>query len=111
MARSDPAANLADSAPVFAALANKTRLRLVVRLSEGGRVSTVHLTRGTGVSRQAVTKHLKALAKAGLVRSERSGRERLWDLRTEQLARVGRELEQISKQWDEALARLQKLVE
>jgi DNA-binding transcriptional ArsR family regulator len=104
-------ARLADSASVFEALSDRTRLRIVTRLSETGHVSTSELTQGTGVSRQAVTKHLGRLAKAGLVRSERQGRERLWDLRTEPLARAGRDLEAISKRWDEALARLRKMVE
>src|SRR5215813_11660152 len=104
------AENLSDSAPVFAALADRTRLRLVARLSEGGRVSTVGLTAGTGITRQAVAKHLDVLAKAGIVRSERAGRERLWDLETARLARAARSLEQISKQWDEALARLRAYV-
>jgi DNA-binding transcriptional ArsR family regulator len=105
------AARLAESAPVFAALADRTRLRIVVRLSETGGLSTSRLTSGTRMSRQAVSKHLDTLAEAGLVRSRRSGRERLWDLETERLARVSRDLEQISKQWDAALARLRKLVE
>lgn len=104
-------AKLAESAPVFAALGDKTRLHMVARLSEGGRLSIARLTSGTKVSRQAVTKHLETLADAGLVRSQRSGRERLWELETARLARAGRYLEQISKQWDEALAKLRKLVE
>jgi DNA-binding transcriptional ArsR family regulator len=96
---------------VFAALGDKTRLHIVSRLSESGGVSIMRLTSGTGVTRQAVTKHLETLANAGLVRSRRRGRERLWELETERLARVGRHIQQISQQWDEALARLRKLVE
>ena len=63
------------------------------------------------MTRQAVTKHLETLAGAGIVHSRRSGRERLWELETERLARTGKYLEEISKQWDEAIARLKKLVE
>jgi DNA-binding transcriptional ArsR family regulator len=83
----------------------------VARLAERSGLSTARLTDGTNVSRQAVAKHLDTLAEAGLVRSKKSGRERLWELQAERLSRAGRDLERISKQWDEALARLRKLVE
>jgi DNA-binding transcriptional ArsR family regulator len=102
---------LADPAPIFAALGDATRLRIVARLCDGGPLSIVRLTRSTRVSRQAVTKHLRALEQAGLARSGRAGRERIWELRTERLVEVRRYLDQISRQWDEALARLQSLVE
>jgi DNA-binding transcriptional ArsR family regulator len=105
------AERLVESAPVFAALGDTTRLSLVARLSGGGRASTLALTAGTGISRQAVTKHLAALEKAGVVSSEKSGRERLWGLETARLARAARRLERISAHWDEALARLKALVE
>ena len=102
---------LVEAAPVFAALGDETRLRIVARLSEESPLSIVRLTSGTSVSRQAITKHLHALAAAGLVRSERSGRERLWQLRKARLARAGRYLDRISEQWDQALERLRRSVE
>jgi DNA-binding transcriptional ArsR family regulator len=102
---------LTRSAPLFAALADETRLGIVVRLCERGPSSIASLTDGTNVSRQAVTKHLHALAGAGLVRSARAGRERIWALETKRLAEAGRYLEQISRQWDAALLRLKALVE
>jgi DNA-binding transcriptional ArsR family regulator len=105
------AAKLSGAAPVFAALGDRTRLRIVARLCEGGPLSIARLTEGATVSRQAVTKHLRALAEAGLVRSERAGRERIWELRPGRLAEVRRYLDRISAQWDEALGRLRKFVE
>ncbi|MDB5967792.1 MAG: Transcriptional regulator, ArsR family [Hydrocarboniphaga sp.] len=102
---------LYDNAAVFAALGDATRLRLVARLCENGPQSIVRLTEGGEVSRQAVTKHLRALEHAGLVRSGRSGRERLWEVRTQRLAEARRCLDQISEQWDHALERLRSLVE
>jgi DNA-binding transcriptional ArsR family regulator len=105
------AARAFEAAPVFAALGDRTRLHIVTRLSGGGRLSIARLTTGTRVSRQAVTKHLETLAHAGLVRSQRRGRERLWELETGRLARAGRYLEQISRDWDDALERLRKMVE
>jgi len=104
-------AGLPDSAPVFAALGDETRLRLVARLSEGGRLSIARLTAGTKVTRQAVTKHLQVLAGAGLVRDSRQGRERLWELEPQQLQEARRWLEVISRDWDDALARLKSSVE
>lgn len=105
------AAPLADAAPVFAALGDATRLRLVARLCDCGPLPIVRLTEGGAVSRQAVTKHLHALEQAGLVRSDRLGRERVWTLQTKRLADARRELNRISDQWDAALERLRRLVE
>jgi len=104
-------AALKGSAPVFAALGDETRLRLVSRLSSGGPASIARLTAGSSVTRQAITKHLQVLAGAGLVRSARRGRERVWELRTRQLAHARESLQAISKQWDEALGRLKAFVE
>lgn len=104
-------ARLADAAPVFAALGDATRLRIVARLCDGGPLSIVRLTEGSRVSRQAITKHLRALEGAGLVRSGRAGRERIWELQTKRLADLRGYLDGISRQWDEALGRLKVLVE
>ena len=111
MARARSAAALAEAAPVFAALGDATRLRLVARLCTSGPASITQLTGAADVSRQAVTKHLLALQDAGLVRSDRSGRERIWVLQTRRLAQVRQYLEQISAQWDGTLDRLRDFVE
>ncbi|HEY6911009.1 MAG TPA: metalloregulator ArsR/SmtB family transcription factor [Myxococcales bacterium] len=102
---------LAGAAPVFAALGDETRLHLVARLCASGPQSIARLTRGSRVSRQAVTKHLRALAAAGLVRSRREGRERIWAIRPQRLGDARRYLDRISAQWDEAIGRLRALVE
>jgi DNA-binding transcriptional ArsR family regulator len=99
------------AAPIFAALGDPTRIYIVSRLSRDGRMSIARLTHGTSISRQAVTKHLHALESAGLVMSERAGREVLWSVRSEQLNRARRYLDKISAQWDSALERLRKTVE
>jgi DNA-binding transcriptional ArsR family regulator len=69
------------------------------------------LTAGTGVTRQAVTKHLHVLSEAGLVRGRRVGRERIWDIETQRLQAARRSLERISERWEEALDRLKSFVE
>jgi DNA-binding transcriptional ArsR family regulator len=104
-------AKLTESAPVFAALGDETRLSLVARLCIEGPLSIVRLSDGAGVTRQAVTKHLDALAGAGLVRDSRRGRERIWELEPRRLERARRCLDQISDQWDATLGRLKAFVE
>jgi DNA-binding transcriptional ArsR family regulator len=98
-------------APVFAALGDETRLRLVARLCNEGPASITRLTEGATITRQAVTKHLRVMRNAGLVRSTRRGRESCWELDRRRLEDVRRNLALISKQWDDALDRLRKLVE
>jgi DNA-binding transcriptional ArsR family regulator len=100
-----------DAAPLFAALGDRTRLRLVSRLSGGGPQSITGLAEGFDVSRQAVTKHLRVMERAGLVKSRRRGRESVWDLEPRRLEDARRHLDVISRQWDAALGRLKKFVE
>ena len=96
---------------VFAALGDETRLRIVSRLGERGRLSIVTLTEGTRVTRQAISKHLRVLEDAGLVRSARRGRENIFELDVERLKEAQRFLERRSQQWDSALRRLKRFVE
>jgi DNA-binding transcriptional ArsR family regulator len=110
-ARPSTAGSLKASAPVFAALGDDTRLRLVERLCKQGPLSISKLTAGSEVTRQAITKHLHVLADAGLVRGVRDGRESVWELEPRRLERARRCLDQISQQWDAAIDRLKALVE
>jgi DNA-binding transcriptional ArsR family regulator len=98
-------------APVFAALGDPTRLKLVTELCAGGAFSIAHLTQSSAISRQGVTKHLKVLAEAGLVRDVKIGRERLWQLEPTKIDEARRTLESIGREWDQALARLKSFVE
>jgi DNA-binding transcriptional ArsR family regulator len=99
------------SAPIFAALGDETRLRLVSRLCDDGPMSITGLTEGSRVTRQAITKHLHVMEEAGLVRSTRHGRESIWQLDQRRLKDARHYLDLISKQWDNALARLREFVE
>ncbi len=98
-------------APVFFALGDETRLRLVALLCAGGMFSIAQLTAHTAITRQAVTKHLQVLADAGVVRGVKAGRERLWQLDPAQLEAARQSLEAMGRQWDGALLRLKQLVE
>src|SRR6186997_1041381 len=99
------------SARIFGALGDDTRLGLVDRLSRGEALSIAQLTTGRRVTRQAITKHLGVLARAGLVRSARRGRERLWTLESRTLDDARRSLAAIALRWDDALLRLRAFVE
>ena len=99
-------APLAGAAPLFAALGDATRMDLVARLSSGGPQSIARLAHGSPITRQAVTKHLVVLADAGLVRSERRGRERHWQLEPGALDIARRYLDHVSQQWDDRLSAL-----
>lgn len=111
MSRPGSAVRRGDVAPVFAALGDGTRLRLVSRLSDDGPLSIARLSDGAGVTRQAITKHLNALADAGVVRGTRQGRERIWELETKRLELASRYLDQVSGQWDAAIDRLRAFLE
>ena len=104
-------ASLTEAAPVFAALGDATRLALVARLCAQGPLSIARLSEGADVTRQAITKHLLALAEAGVVRDRRRGRERIWQLEPRSLDKAHRCLDQISAQWDAAIDRLKAFVE
>jgi DNA-binding transcriptional ArsR family regulator len=104
-------AQLRDAAPLFAALGDPTRLALLGRLSAHGPESIVQLCASSAVSRQAITKHLEVLSRAGLVRGSRRGREHIWQLEPKRLADARAHLDRISRQWDDALERLRSFVE
>jgi DNA-binding transcriptional ArsR family regulator len=104
-------AKLTEAAPLFAALGDPTRLRVVARLCVDGPQSITRLSDGAKVTRQAITKHLHALAGAGLVRDHRHGREVIWELQPAPLEIAHRYLNHISEQWDAAIGRLKAFVE
>ena len=98
-------------APLFAALGDPTRLGLLAKLSGGEPCSIAQLTDTTKLTRQAVTKHLKVLLEARLVRATRAGRESRFALNPEPIDEAKRYLDLVSRQWDEALGRLREFVE
>jgi DNA-binding transcriptional ArsR family regulator len=109
--RSKIAARRRDPAPVFAALGDETRLALVAKLCRGQPRSIAALTAGSELTRQAITKHLRVLEGAGLVRATRAGRERLFKLDPEPVEQVREYLDRVSAQWDDVLSRLKAFVE
>jgi DNA-binding transcriptional ArsR family regulator len=98
-------------APLFAALGDSTRLALLAKLSAGPPCSIAALTEQTRLTRQAVTKHLRVLERARLVRSSRAGRESRFALNPEPIDAARQYLDLVSREWDEALGRLRAFVE
>lgn len=99
------------AATAFAALGDPTRLALVGKLSAGIPLSIARLTEGSALTRQAVTKHLRVLESSGVVGRQRAGRESLYRLRPDAINDMRAYLNGVSRQWDDALARLKAFVE
>ena len=96
---------------VFSALADPTRRQLVDWLAEEGSGTATRFAGRLPMSRQAVARHLQELEKAGVVRSERSGRETKFRLETEPLSDAAEWLGARATAWDRTLARLREHVE
>ncbi len=95
---------------LFSALGDSTRLDLIERLQRVDALATTELASGTGLTRQAVKKHLDVLAEAGLVHSTRSGRRRIWRLDTGPLMSMGTWAEHIRQQWETRFDQLDALL-
>src|SRR5215467_10747091 len=104
--RSRLAASGKTKACVFAALGDETRLALVAKLSGGQPCSISQLTKGSKLSRQAITKHLRVLESVGIVHSVQAGRESLFKFDPTPIAEITEYLDFVSEQWDHAVGRL-----
>ena len=98
-------------APLFAALGDETRLSLVAKLCGGQPYSISQLTKGSKLTRQAITKHLRVLKNAGLVRNIHAGRESRFEFDPKPVEELRKYLDFVSAQWDQALTRLKSFVE
>lgn len=108
MANTDSAQSLS---PVFAALGDTTRLQLVRRLTQSEPQSIAQLAVGLSMSHQGITKHLKVMERANLVRTQKVGRERHYVGKPETVSQACTYLRQIGDEWEHALQRLQQFVE
>lgn len=99
-----------ESAPVFSALGDVTRLELVSRLSDGQQHSITELADGLKLTRQGVTKHLRVLKQAGIVHSKRIGRETRFTIKPDPISKARDFLTRASLQWDENIGRLKAFV-
>jgi DNA-binding transcriptional ArsR family regulator len=91
---------------VFAALADPTRRAMVHTLRTRPEVTASSLAGSLPITRQAVSKHLGALARAGLVEAHREGRETRYTLTPAPLAEAMEWMADAGGFWDQRLARL-----
>ncbi len=91
---------------MFAALADPTRRQVVRALSLEPDLTASRLAGDLPMTRQAVTKHLAALDRAGLVEGRREGREVRYSLSTAPLTEAMGWMDDVGAQWDARLARL-----
>ena len=94
----------------FAALADPTRRRILSHLARGDQ-SVTRLARPHAMSLPAVSKHLRVLEKAGLIRRRRYGRVHQLNLEAEPLKRAAEWVEKYRKFWEGSLDRLAAYLE
>jgi len=94
----------------FAALADPTRRRILAHLARGDKRVT-HLARPHDMSLPAVSKHLRVLEKAGLLRRRRYGRVHEMQLEAKPLKQAAQWVEEYRKFWEGSLDRLAEYLE
>jgi DNA-binding transcriptional ArsR family regulator len=93
---------------LFAALADPTRRQLLDQIARHGPLTATELAGGYPITRQAVAKHLAALATAGLVAGDRRGRDVRYRVVGGGLGEAASWLTDVSQRWDRRLAALQR---
>lgn len=102
----------ADEDGVFAALADRTRRRMLDRLFESEGQTLNELVSGLGMRRQSATRHLKVLEEAGLVTVRWQGREKRHYLNPVPIAEIQhRWIDKFSRPKADALVRLKNRLE
>jgi DNA-binding transcriptional ArsR family regulator len=96
---------------LWAAVGDPTRRHVVDALLTLGEATATTLSAELPVTRQAVTKHLTVLNRAGLVSGRRDGREVLYAVRPETLDEVSSAMARIAEGWDQRLASIKRLAE
>ena len=94
----------------FQALADPTR-RAVLDLLRGGSQPAGQIAQAFPVSRPAISKHLRLLRRAHLVREHREGRHRVYQLNPEPLRAVDSWVEHYRNFWTANLNSLKSFVE
>lgn len=100
-----------ETSDVFGALSDPVRRQLLEWLTVEDAGTATGFAERLPISRQAVAKHLHELEKAGLVRSERAGRETRFSLNADRLAQAATWLADRADRWDRSLGRLKRHIE
>jgi len=98
-------------ADVFFAISDRTRRALLRRLADEGEQPVTELLRPFSISQPAVSKHLRCLRRAGLVRRRSQGRQRFYRLDANRLRRVYDWVSHFELYWDKKLAALGKFLD
>lgn len=93
----------------LAALADPTRRAILARLS-AGEAKVTEVARPFPISLNSVSKHIRLLERAGLVRRRVAGRDHILTLETEPLVRAARWMEQQTALWTWRLAELDRIL-
>lgn len=96
---------------LWAAIGDPTRRRVLDLLLTGAPGTASSLSRELPVTRQAITKHLAALERTGLVNAVPVGREVRYDVNPEQFARAVEQLAEVGRAWDGRLRRIKAIAE
>jgi ArsR family transcriptional regulator, cadmium/lead-responsive transcriptional repressor len=96
---------------LWSAIGDPSRRRVLDLLVSSGEASASWLAGRVPFSRQAVSKHLVVLERAGLIRRRRQGREVLYQVQTDRLDQAARAMAQLAAQWDRRLGMIKRLAE
>ncbi|MEV8035208.1 ArsR/SmtB family transcription factor [Streptomyces sp. NPDC002742] len=96
---------------LWSAIGDPIRRRLLDLLLTEGVGTPTSLSDHLPISRQAVTKHLVVLDRAGLVHATPMGRERRYEVDEAQLTRAVRQLNEVGRNWDARLNRIKRIAE
>lgn len=102
---------LEDTQKVFSALADPTRRTIISTLTERGAHTATQLSQNMEITRQGVTKHINILLDAGLIATNKQGREVYYNLTPKPLSQATQWITHIEALWDKRLTALQDLVE
>jgi ArsR family transcriptional regulator, cadmium/lead-responsive transcriptional repressor len=96
---------------LWSAIADPSRRQVLDLLVSNGEASASSLAGRVPFSRQAVSKHLVVLERAGLISRRKQGREVLYQVEAGRLDQAAREMAELAVQWDRRLAAIKRLAE
>jgi ArsR family transcriptional regulator, cadmium/lead-responsive transcriptional repressor len=96
---------------LWSAIGDPSRRQVLDLLVSNGEVSASWLAGRVPFSRQAVSKHLVVLERAGLVSRRKQGREVLYQVQADRLDQAVRAMAQLAAQWDRRLGTIKLLAE
>ncbi len=100
-----------DNAPIFAALADPMRRKLLINLADNSPKTVTQLASEYPITRQGILKHLQILRDAGLVTVHQQGRDKRYTLSPESLGELDQWIKELNAKWDERLLRLKAFIE